>query len=741
MNNMKDNIELLSKEIYKDDIEYPLIVRYFARILDDKLPTKFKLHLSYYYIVFLMSQFRIPINLGNDNLITINSISFLFAPSGMGKDSSVNALNRCMAKALNMIESRRNDEFIRKQEMNENLPKEQRSTILPPPTLEVGISTPEGLMQHLEDLNRYKLGSCGIYSGEIFQEMTNSVNSQGILQVIAELYDVGKKSMKVIKDKSNQTGRISKTSLSALFIAPFSENIYNNNLRSKLKNEFTSRFGRRSSVTLIKDELPTEKIENLSEWIQSSKTRLKEKEEIYYATERGLAKKVEDILNSNLTEIKLDDEALETYIIYKELCYLKSTNYIANTEAILKANTCHLAFQALKLAGALSLCKKDNKAVIDKQLYLESIKLIEFLNEDMKLLNNELNKNNYDILIDYCKLLLKNENKAIIPISILTKLDVITSNNLNSQLTNILRLCNSSDKNSFYSIDNDNVIVLKTNSIDINSIYKASYLPLDGDKEDRNKKCAEGYKFNEYTFDELEVLLNTDCAYSPFEFKNGKRNKENLINSISFVALDVDKADLDIQTLHNYLKGVYNHYIATTSNKENLYKYRILLPLSNIISIDEIIWKKVIKEISNILTVDINLDYLPQSQIFYGYKDSIIYKTTDKTNIDIKSIVERVKEKIEKPKPKDDKSLKKERNDFRNTFSYAFNSTEGQRHLNMIRAINHLIKDLGGTKEEAYSLVNIINEEINPSLSQKDLERTIYPHIEKVSIDERKSLF
>ena len=320
MNNMKDNIELLSKEIYKDGIEYPLIVRYFARILDDKLPVKFKLHLSYYYIVFLMSQFRIPINLGNDNLITINSISFLFAPSGMGKDSSVNALNRCMSKALKLIEDRRNDEFIRKREMNENLPKEQRTTILPPPTLEVGISTPEGLMQHLEDLNRYKLGSCGIYSGEIFQEMTNSVNSQGILQVIAELYDVGKKSMKVIKDKSNQTGRISKTSLSALFIAPFSENIYNNNLRSKLKNEFTSRFGRRSSVTLIKDELPTEKIENLSEWIQSSKTRLKEKEEIYSATERGLAKKVEDILNSNLTEIRLDDEALETYIIYKELC-------------------------------------------------------------------------------------------------------------------------------------------------------------------------------------------------------------------------------------------------------------------------------------------------------------------------------------------------------------------------------------------------------------------------------------
>ena len=129
---------------------------------------------------------------------------------------------------------------------------------------------------------------------------------------------------------------------------------------------------------------------------------------------------------------------------------------------------------------------------------------------------------------------------------------------------------------------------------------------------------------------------------------NGKRNKENLINSISFIALDVDKADLDIQTLHNYLKGVYNHYIATTSNKENLYKYRILLPLSNVISIDEIIWKKVMKEISNILTVDINLDYLPQSQIFYGYKDSLIYKTTDKSNIDIKSVVERVKERIEK---------------------------------------------------------------------------------------------
>lgn len=741
MNNVKDNVELLSKEIYKDNIEYPLIVRYFARILDDKLPVKFRLHLSYYYIVFLMSQFRIPINLGNNNLITINSISFLFAPSGMGKDSSVNALNRCMSKALQLIEEKRDYEYFIKKELNDKLPKDQKIYVTPPPTLEVGISTPEGLMQHLEDINKYKLGSCGIYSGEIFQEMTNSVNSQGILQVIAELYDVGKKSMKVIKDKSNQTGKISKTSLSALFIAPFNENIYNNNLRSKLKNEFSSRFGRRSSVTLIKDELPTEKIENLSEWLQSSKKRLKEKQDIYTNTEIGLAKKVQDILDSNLSEITLDDEALETYIMYKELCYLKSTNYIASTEAILKANTCHLAFQALKLAGALSLCKKSDKAIIDKQLYLESIKLIEFLNEDVKLLNDELNKNNYDILIDYCKLLLKNESKAIIPISVLTKLDVITSNNLNFQLSNVLRLCNSSDKNSFYSIDNDNIVVLKTNSIDINSMYKASYLKLEGTKEERNKKCSEGYTFNEYTFNDLEKLLNTDCAYSPFEFKNGKRNKENLINSISFIALDVDKGDLDIETLHNYLKGVYNHYISTTSDKNNLHKYRILLPLSNIISIDEIIWKKVMKEISNMLTVNINLDYLPQSQIFYGYKDSLIYKTSDKTNIDIKSIVERVKKKLEKPKPKDNKTLKKERDDYRNTFYYAFNSTEGQRHLNMIRAINHLVKDLGGNRDEAYSLVNMINEEMNPSLSQKDLERTIYPHIEKVTINERKNLF
>lgn len=741
MNNIKNNIELLSKEIYKDNIEYPLIVRYFARILDDKLPVKFRLHLSYYYIVFLMSQFRIPINLGNDNLITINSISFLFAPSGMGKDSSVNSLNRCMSKALQLIEEKRQYEYKIKKESNDNIPKELKDNIIPPPILEIGISTPEGLMQHLENINKYKLGSCGVYSGEIFQEITNSVNSQGILQIIAELYDVGKKSMKVIKDKSNQTGKISKTSLSALFIAPFSENIYNNNLRTKLKNEFSSRFARRSSVTLIKDELHTEKIDDLYKWVESSKTRLKEKQEIYSNTELGLAKKVQDILNSNLTEIVLDDEALETYIIYKELCYLKSINHIASTEAILKANTCHLAFQALKLAGALSLCKKTDKAIIDKQLYLESIKLIEFLNEDVKLLNDELNKNNYDILIDYCKLLLKNENKTIIPISVLTKLDVITSNNLNSQLSNILRLCNSSDKNSFYSIDNNNIVVLKTNSIDINSIYKASYLKLEGSKEDRNKKCSEGYIFNEYTFNDLEKLLNTDCAYSPFKFKNGKRNKENLINSISFVALDVDKGDLDIETLHNYLKNVYNHYISTTSDKNNLYKYRILLPLSNIISIDEIIWKKVMKEISNMLTVNINLDYLPQSQIFYGYKDSLIYKTSDKTNINIKSIIEKVKEKLEKPKLKDNKTLKKERDDYRNTFYYAFNSTEGQRHLNMIRAINHLVKDLNGSRDEAYSLVNMINEEINPSLSQKDLERTIYPHIEKVTSNERKNIF
>ncbi len=145
-------------------------------------------------------------------------------------------------------------------------------------------------------------------------------------------------------------------------------------------------------------------------------------------------------------------------------------------------------------------------------------------------------------------------------------------------------------------------------------------------KQDRAKISAKGFSTYSCEFKDLTRMLNTDGAFTAFEFLNGVRKNENVIydSEIDFVTLDIDKGDkMDIDTMHIHLSKMnLNHILATTSNRSNKFKYRILLEIfpRKFSNSDE--YKEIYKDLEKIL--EIKIDELPASQIYYSYANSYI---------------------------------------------------------------------------------------------------------------------
>ena len=95
-------------------------------------------------------------------------------------------------------------------------------------------------------------------------------------------------------------------------------------------------------------------------------------------------------------------------------------------------------------------------------------------------------------------------------------------------------------------------------------------------------------------------MLKGDYAYSPFQFKNGIRSKENLVGDTKWLALDIDHCDFTYEQIHTIL-GNINHHIVQTSDKKNLYKFRLLVELDSPINLPDREFKTFVQSVSQYL--------------------------------------------------------------------------------------------------------------------------------------------
>ena len=162
-----------------------------------------------------------------------------------------------------------------------------------------------------------------------------------------------------------------------------------------------------------------------------------------------------------------------------------------------------------------------------------------------------------------------------------------------------------------------------------------STLSVNGYNKDSRKRLCYYNRVLKLSFTKLQDMLTKDYIYSPFIYRNGKREEINIISEAEFVVIDIDNTEIDIFERHLDLESEnLNHIIATTSTTENTYKYRVLLPLDQTVDVQE--YRNLVNGIIvNGLIVDMDIASKKPSQPFYAYKDSIVYSYFDGENLSV----------------------------------------------------------------------------------------------------------
>lgn len=706
---------------------FPDIVQKGINTIAGDISFKLKLAITLAELITFSSHLRKSIRLYDGTLVPTNAIVFALAASGMSKDKSLNAIRKSLGHGYEEIEEQRK-EFARTKAENiarlegEGAHEWQKYYVAPKP-LQTGLGTVEGLMHHFADIASNPIGSGSIMTSEIGSELQANGAMVDIIKTIAVAYDLGNIPPKIVKSHENQTAAIKNLPVNALFFGSQEAILFNNDIKSKFKMVFNTQLARRS-IFIYTPETPQKlEIKTIEELYE---IRERERERVLEA-QQALNKLTEHLVE-NTTQDPLDitPEANKLFDVYLEYNSIVSDE-MPNKFPIAKLSRKHKQWLALKLAGTYSILHGETE--ITEEMYAYAINTVEMLSPSLSEFEKELVKEPYEQLVDMCRYQAQ-DGQFFLSLHELRKLSYITGNGSSkSKVDELCTLANSYDEHGAYATSDGGIQykeLVKTETGGMS--FKIFHTQLKGAelKDFLARNSKDGYDYNpDADFPEIELLLEENAVYTPFQFTDGVRKKENLIGGAKFVVLDVDKSMLTDEEAH-VLLNEYNHYVVRTSDPDNEFKFRVIMELDSVVEIDERMWKVFIEEIADELGLVI--DILPQSQIFLSFADRNILNQLEGKTLQTKFLLEKAATRLrEKPKPAaslptKEKDLRLE--DPRETFNYAFEAEPGERSNKLYRALAHAI-DLGADESYVYNLANEINGYWVEPMDEQRLQRTL----------------
>ena len=719
---LKDH--LIAKGAFSDNIHE--LVTKTTNCIDGEVPERLKLIISLSEIITLTSHLRKPIQLHDGTIVPCNAISFALASSGVSKDSSMNKVRKALSPSYDLIDTYRKDLAKHNAERAAILagkPKEDwPSFYTKPRDLQAGLGTVEGLVGHFSDLAQGDIGAASINSSEIGSELLMNGHITDIIKTISIGYDLGKVPAKIIKSAENQTDSIDGLPINALFFGSQDAILYDNSIKAKFKTMFGVQLARRSIFSFTPEEVLPIKITNVSDifkYREMERTRTLAAQQEVMVIMEGIVE------NTSQDPLVLSAEAQELFDIYKEYNNLQATDENARYP-ITKLSRRHKQWLALKLSGNYAVL--DSNTEVTEKNYINAINTVEMFSNDLQEFEKELVKEPYEIFAEFCKHEADN-GKFTIGLHELRKLGYIPmTGSADSKIKELVHLVSSYDQEAIYTVCKENGIcydeIVKTD------IAGLSYLEVSGTKEERAKQCSSGFEFYETDFAELAAMLANDFAYSPFRFDGGKRSKDNVIGGCKFIALDIDKSSITDEECHLLLEGI-NHHIARTSDKNNQFKFRVLIELDQIVDIEDVQWRYFIESVSNHLGLEV--DILPKSQIFFSYSYREVLSELEGEPLATREHIVAASEKVSS-KPKVEKLSTKQQQtllaDKMTTFEFAYECESGEGSRSLVRAGLYAI-DLGASQKEVEKLIHSINNYWVSSMDQERLELTVLNYLRR----------
>lgn len=706
---------------------YPDMVRKGMDTISGSIPFKLKLAITLSELISFSSHLRKPIKLHDGTIVPTNAIVFALAGSGLSKDKSLNAVRKSLSFGYSQIEDQRKEYARTKAESLARLEGDEAANwaryYKAPKPLQTGLGTVEGLMHHFAEIAENPTGAGSIMSSEIGSELQNNGSMVDIIKTISVAYDLGNIPPKIVKSHENQTSEIKGLPISALFFGSHEALLFDNQIKSKFKLVFNTQLARRSLFAFTPEAPDKIHIESVEELYA---VREAERERVSKAQESLNQLTSELVDNTTNIPLNVSDNAMKLFDVYLEHNALVADD-MPNKFPISKLSRRHKQWLALKLAGNYAIL--DGAEHVSETHYAYAINTVELLANDLSNFEYELVKEPYEQLSDMCKLNAE-DGEYVLTLHELRKMSYVTgTGSSKSKLDELCTLAGSYDSEGSYFSDETGITYKKLVKTDVVGVsYKIfDSLKLKGKelKDYMNRNSTDGYEFYETDFEDLENLLEENCVYSSFQFKDGIHLKENLFGGTKFAILDIDKSVITDEEAHALLEE-YNHFIARTSDTDNEFKFRIIIELDAVVSVDAITWKAFIQEIATELGLIV--DPIPQSQIVLAYKDRNILKQLEGKALNSKTLLDRaaisIKDRPKMPSTYQPKEKAAKLSDPRTTFAWAFECESGERSNKIYRALALAI-DLGADAQYVENLAVEINEYIGNPMESARLHRTL----------------
>lgn len=719
------------------------------------VPDRMKATIAINELITFASQFRRNIVLWDGTSVPINTISFVLTGSGGGKDSSVRAARKCFKPGYQLIENSRHTANVqraikRAQEDGQELANEKevyREYMQAEPPLFMSVTSGPGFIQHINDLGEHRVGAGLMYSGEFGDELAYNQDMIECIKVLSETYDLGEKEVKYTKAKEFRSKEISGQPVSALMVGSPAYILYDEAVKKKFNIAFMSKLARRSWFCYTPEQIPEKHYDSIDEMLD-------EEERI-----EALAKTARDKINGDIvditqynlgrveSDITVTDDVFKLFKVYKRYNSELADSMLNHhsTEVLVRR---HLQWKALKLAGAFAIFEKQD--VLTAKHYIEAIRFAELMSKDLGNFEKELNKADYERFADYMKTIVDKTGTAVITMHDIKKAGFVKTIS-KPNLHHLIIAAASYDRDGIYTMNEDMTAitykaVVKTDVIGIS--YKpinntelftaiardASHEQINNIKSKIASTANYGLEIADTTFQKLGRILEGDYAYSPFKFKDGNRNRDNIISGTKWLVLDIDDSKITAEEAHMMLEDI-NHHIALSSDANNHFKFRVLIELDSIVEVDPTVWKLFYLNVADYLAL--NVDPLPQSQIFFSYSGREIFSTIDAQPLEVRDYLMAAYEKASEKtlntiNPVLTTAQKKAMiNDELTTFNRAFDAAMGDGSRSMIWAARKGYYDLGMSKDEVIALVHRINEYWSSSMDEDRLYRTIIQQIKR----------
>ena len=596
-----------------------------------------------YTMANFASQFQYKINLGGSKVPT-NVVSFLLASSGIGKDSTVFSMEKAMDMGYVAIDTHREelakDSARAKAEMEDGDNSNWQQFYRAPQPLSNAISTAEGLTSRLNNFAKDGLGMPSIYVGELGSELGSNPNMADNIRLISELFDLGNKKSKAIKDTERQDSEVQGMGMNALFVGSEDNIILDKTIALKFRTEFVTKLARRSLFVYPSKTEFEECIIEYSDY-EDMRTKQENFEMLAKEGQAYIGSASFDIANilldSDSRTIEIEEDAEQAFKDYKMY-----TNSIGNGLTYLyksvQLEQLHRSWKMLKLAAVYAMW--DLSSSIKMEHIKEAIYYVEKIGKYLNEYETYAAKDGYELLVDY----FQSHPEHTLSLHDLKKRGFIQgTSGLDLRIKELVKLADSfAGSDGVMKFTDDNMSYKPFEKV---GEHYASYVKVQGSKQERASQCHSGFETKPTTFKKLSSLLENDTAYTPFRFADGKRKNDNIISGATWIALDVDDADITIDEMHSMLDGI-NHHIGTTSDRENPFKFRIMIEFNNVVDLPVREWKSFGTALGDELGIKVDPATFTKSQIMFGYKGSKVLSTLYGDPYDVSNCMKVAGEKV-----------------------------------------------------------------------------------------------